>query len=766
MKGKPYPDVRSLQPFKRGLRWAALIVLIWSAAAGAPQGKLHLVTGGHSPYRIVLSDDASVTDRKAASELQRYLTMISGAVLEITTGDASPDDSLVWIRSSGSSGGVSAGTIDWQGLQEDGFLLRTEGTRLTIAGGTRKGTLYGVYTFLEKYLACRKFSPTVEVIPRKRTIVLGRIEDREVPRIRFRMENFYEPSYAAWHKLETHRDNWGLFVHTARVLVPPEKYFKDHPEYFSMVASGRIPDGQLCWTNPDVFRIVVEGLRERMKERPEAQFWSVSQNDTYSPCECESCKRINDEEGSPSGSLLAFVNRVADEFPDKTISTLAYQYSRSAPRQLRPRKNVNIMLCSIECNRSRPIRTDPSSASFRKDVEDWTNLTGNIFLWDYTIQFRNLVSPFPNLRVLQPNIRFFADHGITSVFEQGLGSMQGEFAELRTYLIAKLLWDPEISVDSVIDDFCRGYYGKAAPFIRRYIDTMHDALEASGEDLWIYGYPLPSVHGHLSPEKMVRYGGYFDRAEKAVAADPPLLHRVQKARLPLQFALLEQAKVYGTGPRGFYYRARDGNWKVKPSMKSLLATFVSRCRREGIHRLEESGTPPEAYRLETEKLLRVSMKKHLALFKPVILAVPASTKYHNGEQSALTDGLKGWNDYHMNYLGWEGEDMEAVIDLGRLQTVRRVSSDFLQDINSWVFMPLGFEVAVSPDGSRYTTVGRMTNDVPEQTAGAFSRAFGADFQPLKARYIRVKASSRKTCPLWHKGAGGLAWIFTDEIVVE
>ncbi len=123
--------------------------------------------------------------------------------------------------------------------------------------------------------------------------------------------------------------------------------------------------------------------------------------------------------------MIAFVNRVAGEFPDKVISTLAYQYTRSAPKNIKPAPNVNIMLCSIECNRSKPIATDPSSASFRKDVEDWGRLTDNIIMWDYVVQFRNLVSPFPNLRVLQPNIQYFAKNNIRMMFQQGRRRQRG-----------------------------------------------------------------------------------------------------------------------------------------------------------------------------------------------------------------------------------------------------------------------------------------------------------------------------------------------------
>ena len=157
--------------------------------------------------------------------------------------------------------------------------------------------------------------------------------------------------------------------------------------------------------------------------------------------------------------MIWFVNKVAAEFPDKIISTLAYQYTRSAPKNIKPASNVNIMFCSIECNRSRSLATDSLSASFRKDAEDWCALTDNIFMWDYVVQFRNMVSPFPNLRVLQPNIQYFRDKGMKMMFQQGTGGNNSEFYELRQYLIAKLLWNPDADVDALMDDFLQGYYG-------------------------------------------------------------------------------------------------------------------------------------------------------------------------------------------------------------------------------------------------------------------------------------------------------------------
>ena len=726
---------------------------------GCTSGGLELVKDGKSAYTLCISEPLSEPTRANVDTLQKYIREVSGA--ELTIVQVFDETAPQIVLEIGTSRDPELNVRD---LGNDGFRIRTRGEQVYITAQTDYGLQNAIYTFLESYLGCRMYSPTVMVIPRQPTVILPEIDDRQVPLLTFRMQNIRKPAYAAWHKLNSN-ENFGLFVHTFKTLVPPEKYFTQHPEYFSMLNGIRTPEGQLCLSHPDVFRIVVDELRTRMQADPDAVFWSVSQNDTYVPCGCDACRAIDSVEGSPSGSIISFVNRVADEFPDKTISTLAYQYSRSAPRNIKPRPNVNIMLCSIECNRSRPLAQDPGSASFVKDVRDWSALTHNIFLWDYVIQFRNLVSPFPNLHVLQPNIQFFVQNGITSVFEQGLGDVYGEFAELRIYLIAKLLWNPNVNLDSVTNDFLRGFYGDAAPFIRRYIDTMHAALRASGEDLWIYGYPTSSHNGYLSPGMMDAYGAIFDDAEKAVEDDPEILLRVQTARLPLQFALLEQAKVNGFADRGCFVRKDDGSFSVRAETDSLLTTFVRRCNQAGIPALWEHGTSPDEYLASTRSFLERSIKSHLARGAAVILAPPASPKYHNGEETALTDGLRGWDDYHMHWLGFEGEDMDATVDLGAVKTVSAVNTDFLQDINSWIFMPLAVTISISEDGRSYRAVGKVNNSIPPERGGAVVAPFNVRFEPSRARYIKVNAVSMKTCPAWHKGSGGKAWIFIDEIMV-
>src|SRR5450756_361538 len=176
------------------------------------------------------------------------------------------------------------------------------------------------------------------------------------------------------------------------------------------------------------------------------------------------------------------------------------------------------MLCSIEMRRDIPFASadDSMSLSFVRDVKDWGKIASDIIVWDYVIQFNNLISPFPNLQVLQPNLRFFVENGVTAMFEQGNRETGGEFAELRTYLISKLLWDPYANADSVMNDFLNGYYGAAGKPIRQYIDLMREALIISDQPLRIFGSPNEAVISYLTPSLIDKYKQLFDEAESSV----------------------------------------------------------------------------------------------------------------------------------------------------------------------------------------------------------------------------------------------------------
>lgn len=723
-----------------------------------------------SRYRIVIPVSASPHEKKAGEVLKQYLLEISGSALPVVRADQNKSDYEIVLGQNERVDEVGV-KVNLNDFGPDGFTIKTDGTRLFIIGGNEKGTLYGVYAFLEQYLDCRMYSPQVKVIPKRSRIELGFIDDTQIPVIGFRDTHYrvtWDAEYTDWHKLDHdehgERTDWGMWVHTFNALVPPDLYYKDHPEYFAMVDGKRIPT-QLCLTNEAVLQITIQNLRKMIARNPEATYWSVSQNDNRQYCTCDQCRAIDEREGSPSGSILQFVNQVADQFPDKIISTLAYEYGRKAPKNLRPRKNVNIMLCSIEVNRDQSIAEDSTSADFRRDVEEWGRIAEDIIVWDYVIQFTNLLGPFPNLHVLQPNLRFFAEHGVSAMFEQGNREVGGEFAELRAYLISKLMWNPYANVDSLMVDFLEGFYGAAAGSVHQYIVEMREALLASGAPLRIFGSPNEAASSYLTPTLIHRYNQLFNAAEASVNDQPDVLERVRIARLPLQFTIMEQAKKTFAGEGGVFRKEGD-RWKTRADLRAMIDPFTDLCIRQGVTRVKEWSTSPEEYRSAMYRLFSQGMNEHLAYGRKVTFISPQEKSLPEGASTMLTDGIRGSHDYAYNWLAFPGKNLEVVIDLGGQKKVSQVESAYYQ-YGFWLrLFPQKVEYFLSRDGKRYERVGEVINTLPIDQYGGQQRDFMATFDTRRARYVKVIAHTIGITPEWHPGAGRAPYMLIDEIVVE
>jgi len=535
-----------------------LLVMLFCLIAGGAQA-MYLTHEGQSDYQIVISAQASQSQRFAAEELQRFVKEMSGATLPIVEDTAPLKDHEVLLGDNAHLRQLGF-VIDWKKLGKEGFTLRTRNGRLIIAGSPVRGTLYGVYTLLEDYFGCRWFTAKISRIPKQPTLKLpGHLDDTQVLIFEYREPFFteaFDGDWAARNRMNSTNARLGPkhggkvvyshFVHTFYSLVPPSEYAESHPEYFALVDGKRKTSGaQLCLSNPDVRRIALDRLRQWIKEAPTADIYSVSQNDCWGYCQCDNCKAIDEREGSPMGSVLNFVNylagQIAKEYPDKAIDTLAYQYTRKPPKYERPLPNVIIRLCSIECCFTHPLATCDSGANkaFCKDIREWHKICNRLYIWDYVTDFANYWLPFPNYYVLQPNIKFFSENGVKGIFEEGAypEGGGGEMAELKSYILAKALWNPDYPTEKAITEFCHGVYGAGAKYIIEYLHMMRDKVEK--EDIHGHIWESPKAR-YLSKDVVQKADELFQQALKATA-DAPVAHReVEKAYIPILYVRCAQ----------------------------------------------------------------------------------------------------------------------------------------------------------------------------------------------------------------------------------
>lgn len=473
----------------------------------------------------------SSESREAAEILQNYLHQITGATFEISEHANAP------------KGVASIRFIQTDDYTHTGFGYAITEEGLCFKAASHQTFIYAVYDFLEYIVGCRYYTSKSEHIPTLSTLSVDFEPHHFIPVIDYReiyYKDFEDKGFAQKHKAAQSKvhEGWGFWCHSFQQLLPSKDYFDEHPEYFALLNGKRHPAGEPCLSNPEVRHVMLENLRKFMAEKPECLYWSISQNDDNNYCQCEACKAIDNHDESPMGSILNFVNYIADAVPDKVISTLSYWYTRKPPKHTRPHSNVHIMTCNIEANRGLPIETDPSCKESKEEMEFWASISENVSLWDYNIQFRNLVSPFPNLRTLAPNMQFFVKNNLKLLFSQCNREIGGEFSELRGYLLAKLAWDPYCDVNTHMEDFCNGYYGAAGPYILEYIQVLHDAQDKFKKRLDIFGGPQDAKKTFLTQKLVKHYDQLFACAKEAVSGNDDLTLRVETAYLPVLYAAI------------------------------------------------------------------------------------------------------------------------------------------------------------------------------------------------------------------------------------
>ena len=576
----------------------SLAALVFTAIAASPlRAGTNLAVHGRAAARIVVPANASETERFAGQELALFLHIVTGGAFPVVE-DAGPAGGrlLVGLEAARPVAPDLAGST----LAPEEIVVRTVGNDIVLAGGSPRGTLYAVYTFLEDVVGCRWWTETASRMPWRPSLAVGDIAIRFKPPLEYREPYWFvafDPAWAARNKangtraggdaLRGGRQVYEGFVHTFYGLIPPEKYFADHPEWFSEIEGKRtFENAQLCLTNEDMRKELVKNLKEKIRSNPAATIVSVSQNDCFGNCTCPKCRAVDEEEGGPAGSLLRFVNAVAadlePEFPGLAIDTLAYQYTRKPPRLVRPRPSVIVRLCSIECSFGRPL-DDPRNKPFFDDLDGWSKIAGRLYIWDYTTNFSHYVQPHPNYGVLAPNIRLFVARNVRGVFEQGAYQSWGsEMAELRAWVLAKLLWDPGLDEDALREEFLSGYFGPAAGPMERYLEGLEGALRKSGDALGCYS---PADAKFLSFDTLAGSWRILDAARRKSHRSTEYGRRVKRASLPVAYSVITRWDSLREDAR------REGaRWVWPETRQAFLDWFLETARAEKITMISEWQT--------------------------------------------------------------------------------------------------------------------------------------------------------------------------------
>lgn len=535
-----------------------MLLLAGCAGAATQESSAAAPKQRSTPRAIAIASDAPAAERHAAEELARYLKEMTGAEFNVVDAADSLDAPVIAVGPAAALTVSPDLDLSIDSLGQEGIVVSTKDANWVLTGavGASRGTLYAVYTFLDR-LGVRWWSPTETHVPQLASLEVPKLDIRYVPAVEYREIHAIDAFDADWavrNRTNGHSSNippekggkisyaGPFFVHTFETFVPAKEYFPSHPDWFPLINGQRVGPpayAQLCLTNAELLAFMKQKVREAAATVPPGTdaIISVSQNDNALRCQCDKCLAIEAEEGSPSGPMLRFVNAVADDikndYPRIAIDTLAYQYTRKAPKITRPRDNVIVRLCSIECSFAQPY-TAPINQAFADDVREWSKICKRLYIWDYVTNFRFYVHPHPNLYPLGPNVKFFVDNGVRGLFMQGnRHSAGGDFAVLKQWVLAQLLWDPSLDGRTLIDTFVTEYYEAAAPQIAEYIELRETAVKDA-----FLGVSENHLATFLTPDLLAQSYDMLQQAKSNVSDKPHIVARVEQLEAGVLHAIV------------------------------------------------------------------------------------------------------------------------------------------------------------------------------------------------------------------------------------
>ena len=472
----------------------------------------YLVLKGKAHFYLVVPENPVEAEIGAADELAEFIYKATGAKPSLKKEceiDGTSRDPAIFIGKTKKLS-ETIPQFDYSVLKDDGFFIKRIENSVFIDGAARRSLLYGAYEFLERVLAIRFYAEDCFDIPFRDTVELGDLDIEETPLYRFRsIQSDITFSNARFAAMLRTSNLWAPTIkkygggyrdllyqpndHSFFDLMPPDKYFKEHPDWYNTTDQSfslqtmlfeKGGPSQLCLTNEEMTKEACKNLIGWVQSRPDAKYFMVGQMDMNKFCECERCRASYAKNGGVSGALIIFINKLAaavkkwqtKNAPNREIVIQTFAYQQTLPPPVKeenekfypvnddviPSDNVMIKIAIDKADFFRPIDDKDAEHNIPVDrsIKAWTALTPRLYIWDYTCNFFGFFAYYANLYQLQDNVKYYSRHGIEQILTQSSNQCGKHYqVKLKSYLLSKLLWNADVDVDKLIKDFNVCYFG-------------------------------------------------------------------------------------------------------------------------------------------------------------------------------------------------------------------------------------------------------------------------------------------------------------------
>lgn len=552
-----------------------------SDALAAEQG-LTLVKEGQPVATIVIAASPTDNARSAATELQKYLEKMTGARLAVATDAAPPAGTLVLVGRSRVTDAIADLEIPsgrTKDLREEGFVIRTLGVRLVLAGNDEPpylGTRYAVVEFLHRQ-GVRWFMPGTmgEVIPQVSSITVE--VTNLVQRPDFPMRNWWEHARrnmaAECREWKIHnkmnpdvQDAFGVPADGSIKRYLPKNGMAEHPDWYAVKRDGTRDPDHPCTTSEGMIQSIVG--RVKAEARAGARLSAFAPVDGNPRCWCERCEKIGNSfdgyganerdpvpESSASNEWFYFVNRILAEvnreFPEYIIATNGYANRDIAPELppdvvFNPSKNLVVMFANIGACTIHAY-DDPKCWQMRRQgqmIRQWCTLSDKVWIYNYNYTMLvNKGTITPMVHRLRRNIPLLREWGLLGFHDQD--EADWALTGIPTRLVrARLEWDVRTDVDAILDDFYTKWFGAAAAPMKRYYDALEEAFEKAPQ----HGHEDVILNSIYTDALMATLDSAMSAAESAGHTGTERSHiRIERAIYDhlREFVKLQKAKAAG-----------------------------------------------------------------------------------------------------------------------------------------------------------------------------------------------------------------------------
>lgn len=470
------------------------------------EGKVHetyigttsynFLKNGRTDYKILIKEEEKMMLGEAVNELLSIFHEATGVQLEtvLDTGNGY-DANSKYISLGKTSALEGAGfTVDYETLGSQGYQIKTMGQSVFVCGQPR-GILYGVYNLLNKLVGFETYTNKITYMEKGlKEIPLPDFNIKEVPDIEYRI-----PVTGAQLGNKTVAHRMGMQIkdeviigegnahNVLKYIVPIEEHLEGHPDWFSGDRT------QLCYTahgNADEYELMVAeavaNIQAILDKTPNQHVMSITQMDELTWCECSSCQDLEDHYGTNAASQIYFVNDVTSRVKEwldterngreVRFMLFAYHKSEAAPAKrnadgtwtaiddsVKLNDNVSVWIAPLYEDYTISV-THSNSANIRAMMEGWHAVADSYFVWAYNVYFDNYLIPYDSYGALQDLMKYFVSHNTKFLWVQGNWNLHQNtgYDNLKGYLFAKLMWNCNLDVNTLIADYFDKVYREAS----------------------------------------------------------------------------------------------------------------------------------------------------------------------------------------------------------------------------------------------------------------------------------------------------------------